>query len=66
MTHLTMNSTHRVWRSSRLTPLRVVAAAVLLALGIGGSGLLYCYLSTPMPLSPIDTMLFPRLPLHPF
>ena len=66
MSQLTMDSTQRVSESSRLTPLRVVATAVLLAIGIGGSGLLYCYLTTPIPMPPTDSMIFPRLPMHPF
>lgn len=66
MVHVSMHSTQRVAEPSRLTPLRVVATAVLLAIGIGGSGLVYCYLTTAPPLPPADAMIFPRLPMHPF
>lgn len=64
MTNVSMHSTRRVQAPSRLTPIRVVAAVVAMALAAWASGLGYCYFTSSPP-TPRDA-LYPRLPMHPF
>ena len=66
MVNVSMHSTQRMHDSSRSTPLRVVASVVLALLALLSAGLIYCYLTTPVPAPRGDTMIYPRLPMHPF